>query len=189
MIMEPVIEKKIWTDEELIAFAHDGHKCELIDGEIIMTPVGAEHEQIGAVLLARLYAYVSQRRLGYVWGSSIGYRFKEGNVRSPDVSFVVLGKLVGLKRPPKTFPQFAPDLAVEILSPSDTIEALHQKIVEYFDNGTKLVWVVNPEEQIVLVYHSAQPDTILRVKDQLSGEDVIPGFSMPVAELFAEFNF
>ena len=187
--MEHETTTKIWTDEELMALEHDGHKCELVEGEIIMSPVGMQHEYIGAILLERLTEYVRKNRLGVVLGSSIGYRLKGGNVRSPDVSFVSKKKLAGLKRPPKTFPQFAHDLAVEILSPDDAVEDLHQKIVEYFDNGTKLVWVINAEEQTVLIYHSPQPDTILRVGDQLNGEEVVPLFSIRVADLFAEFEF
>ena len=187
--MQVGAEKKIWTDEALMALEHDGHKCELVEGEIIMSPVGMQHEYVGAILLQRLTEYVRKNRLGVVLGSSIGYRLKRGNVRSPDVSFISKNKLVGVKHPSKKFPHFAPDLAVEILSPDDTVEGLHQKIVEYFDNETKLVWVVNPEEQTVLVYHSPQPDTILRISDQLQGENVVPGFTMQVADLFAEFDF
>ena len=108
---------------------------------------------------------------------------------SPDVSFIAKERLQGAKRAPKKFFDGAPDLAVKILSPSDTIEKLHEKIVEYFDNGAKLIWVLNLEEQIVLVYHTPQPDKLLRTNDELDGEDVVPGFSMPVSELFAELEF
>jgi len=106
-----------------------------------------------------------------------------------DVSFVAMKRLQGLKRPPKKFFHGAPDLAVEILSPDDTVEKIHEKLVEYFENGTTLAWVVNPEEQAVLVYHSPQPDRLLWVGDQLDGESLVPAFSMPVADLFAELEF
>ncbi|TAK56305.1 MAG: Uma2 family endonuclease, partial [Bacteroidetes bacterium] len=161
--METLTLQKTWTDEELMSLEHPGNKCELVDGELIMIPVGPEHEEVGATFIENIRAYVRKHNLGFVWGSSVGYRMNEGNVRSPDVSFVSKEKLKGYKRPPKTFPNFAPDLAVEILSPSDTIESQHQKIVEYFQNGTKLVWVVSPEEQVVFVYHSPRPDKILQI--------------------------
>lgn len=187
--MQAETTKKIWTDEELMSLPDDGNKYEVVNGELVMTPTGAEHEHIGAVLLEKLLGYARSHRLGTVWGSSVGFRLRGGNVRSPDVSFVAKEKLAGLKRPPKKFPEYAPDLAVEILSPEDTVERLHEKIVEYFENGTRLVWVVNPEEQTVLVYRGPQPEKLLRTGDQLDGEKVLPGFAMPVSELFAELDF
>ncbi len=83
----------------------------------------------------------------------------------------------------------APDLAVEIISPSNTFEEIHDKIVEYFDNGSKLVWVIHPDEKSVLVYHQPEPDRLLRASDNLDGEAVIPDFSLPVADLFIELEF
>ncbi len=94
-----------------------------------------------------------------------------------------------MSRPPRGFFQGSPDLAVEILSPSNTIEEIHEKIVEYFDNDTCLVWVIHPDEKYVLVYHSPEPDRFLRSADHLEGEEVVSGFSMAVAELFEEWDF
>ncbi len=116
-------------------------------------------------------------------------RPRKRNFLSPDVSFLAKERFQGLKRPPKKFFDGAPDLLVEILSPSDTVELLHEKIVEYFENGTRLLWVVNPAEQIVLVYHMQQPDRLLRSGEVMDGEQLIPGFTMPVAQLFAELDF
>lgn len=108
--------------------------------------------------------------------------------RSP-VSFVAKERLKGLKRPPRGFFQGSPDLAVEILSPNNTVEELHEKIVEYFENDTRLVWVIHPDEKYLLVYHSPKPDRFLRPQDRLDGEVVVPGFSMAVADLFEEWDF
>jgi Uma2 family endonuclease len=94
-----------------------------------------------------------------------------------------------LSRPIRGFFQGSPDLAVEILSPSNTVEEIHEKIVEYFDNDTRLVWVIHPDEKYVLVYHSPEPDGFLRSADHVEGEEVVPGFSMAVAELFEEWDF
>ncbi len=112
---------------------------------------------------------------------------KSGNFRSPDVSFVGKDSLNGLKRPSKGFFKCVPDLAVEILSSGDIVEGLYEKIVEYFDNDSRLVWIVNPEEQIVLVYRSQQPEKLLRKGENLDGKEIVPGFSLPVSDLFTEF--
>ncbi|MFN6566635.1 Uma2 family endonuclease [Dendronalium sp. ChiSLP03b] len=114
---------------------------------------------------------------------------KSGNKRSPDLSFVARERLQGLKRLPKGFFVGAPDLAVEVISPSNTFAEIHSKLVEYFDSGAKLVWVINPDEQSVLVYRQPQPDKLLKLTDSLDGEEVIPGFTLLVAELFAELDF
>ncbi|MBC7910588.1 MAG: Uma2 family endonuclease [Pyrinomonadaceae bacterium] len=188
--METTVQNKVWTDDELMSLPDNGNKYEVMNEELIVSPAGIEHEEIGVRLIVALASFVRANKLGIVCGSSAGYWM---NTReyflSPDVSFIAKERLGGLKRAPKKFFDGAPDLAVEVLSPRDTIEALHEKIVEYFKNGTRLMWVLNPEEQIVLVYHAPQPDKLLRASDALDGENVIPGFSMPVSELFSEFEF
>lgn len=184
--MGTATEKK-WTEKTLIALPKDGYKHELVNGEVIMVPAGMEHENIVIKLSTALEKFVSEHKLGIVLGSNAGYWMKSGNLRLPDVSFVCREQLQGLKRLPKGFFKGSPDLAVEVLSPSDTIENLHGKIVEYFENDTKLVWVVNPEERTVTVYHSPYPDKLLTDKDVLDGEEILKGFSLPITELFIEF--
>lgn len=187
--MDTAVKNRIWTDDELLALPQDGNKREVIQGDLVVSPAGIEHEDIGVRLILALGAFVKAHKLGIVVGSSAGYWMKNRDFVSPDVSFIAKGRLQGQKRPPKKFLDGAPDLAIEVLSPSDTVEALHDKIVDYFNNGCRLVWVINPEERVALVYHSAQPDQLLRAEDRLSGEDVVPGFSLPVNELFADFDF
>lgn len=188
--MDVAVQNRVWTDEELLSLPDRLKKCEIIRGELVVSPAGIEHEEIGVRLIVTLGAYVRRHKLGIVCGSSAGYWMKGRTAfLSPDVSFIAKDRLQGAKRAPKKFFDGAPDLAVEVLSPSDTIDKLHEKIVEYFDNGAKLIWVLNPEEQTVLVYHTPQPDTLLRAGDALDGEAVVEGFSMPVSELFAELDF
>ncbi len=192
--METVVQNKVWTDDELLALPDDGNKYEVMKGELVVSPAGIEHEELGARLIGALINFMRQHKLGIICGSSAGYWMKPKgseprNFLSPDVSFIAKERLGGAKRAPKKFFDGAPDLVVEILSPSDTVERLHDKIVDYFENGARLLWMVNPEEQFVLVYHSPQPDQLLRSDDVLSGEQVIPGFTLPVSELFAELEF
>ncbi len=172
-----------------MALPDDGQKRELVNGEIIMVPAGAEHGYIAVRLISALDAFVRTTRLGAIFDSGTGFWMVSGNCRAPDASFVRKERLAGSKRPPKGFFHGAPDLAVEILSPNDTIEGIHGKLLEYFENGTALVWVVNPEEQTVLVYHAPQPDQLLRPGMTLDGERLLPGFSLAVGELFAELDF
>jgi Uma2 family endonuclease len=183
-------ENKVWTDEEFMALSADGHRYELVNGELVdMGNSGMEHGGIGSLLGGFLAIYVREHKLGIVCDSSTAFTLKNGNKRSPDVSFVAKERLKGLKRPPRGFFQGSPDLAVEILSPNNTVEELHEKIVEYFENDTRLVWVIHPDEKYVLVYHAIEPDSFLRPQDKLDGEVIVPGFSMAVAELFEEWDF
>ncbi len=188
--MTVAIEKEFWTDKDFISLTQDGHRYELVNGELVeMGNSGMEHGYIACILVAILTSFVREHNLGAVCDSSTAFTLKSGNKRSPDVSFVARERLKGLKRPPRGFFEGSPDLVVEILSPSNTVEEIHEKIVEYFHNGTRLVWVIHPEEKYVLVYHSPEPDCFLRSRDRLEGEDVVQGFSMSVAEFFEEWDF
>ena len=187
--MTVAAENKIWTDEEFMALPRDGN-YELVNGDLVdVGNSGMEHGVLGAFLAGTLLTYVRRDRLGVICDSSTAFTLKNGNKRSPDVPFVAKERLKGLKRLPKGYFQGSPDLAVEILSPGNTVEEIHQKIVEYFENGTRLVWVIHPDERYVLVDHSPEPDRLLRPQDNLDGEDVVSGFAIAVAELFEEWDF
>ncbi|WP_017325370.1 Uma2 family endonuclease [Synechococcus sp. PCC 7336] len=182
--------KKVWTDAEFLALPKDGGRYELLNGEVVdIGNSGMEHGNIGIFLGGALEFYARSEKLGVVCDSSTAFAMKEGNKRSPDVGFVAKERLKGIKRLPKGFFEGTPDLAVEILSPNNTIEEVHRKIVEFFENGTRLVWVIHPDEKFVLVYHSPQPDRLLLVGDSLDGEDIVPGFSLALADLFIELDF
>lgn len=182
-------QKKGWTEEELMSLPDDGNKYELVDEELVMSNAGMEHGYIAGIINIRLGSFVYEQRLGIIFDSSTGFRMKKGNLRAPDVAFVAKERLQGLRRPLKGFFQGSPDLAVEIFSPTDRIEGIHNKMVEYFEHQTRLVWAVNPLEETVLVYHSPQPDKMLRAGDTLDGAEIVPGFSLAIAELFAELEF
>jgi Uma2 family endonuclease len=183
-------ERKVWTDEEFLALPKDGHRYELVNGEILdMGNSGMEHGYVACLLTIVLGGFIRANKLGAICDSSTAFTLKTGNKRSPDFSFISKQRLQGLSRPPRGFFQGSPDLAVEILSPSNTVEEIHDKIVEFFDNDTRLVWVIHPDEKYVLVYHSPEPDGFLRAADLLNGEAVVPGFSMAVSELFEEWDF
>jgi Uma2 family endonuclease len=185
-----VPEKKIWTDEAFMALP-DGHRYEIVHGELIdMGSAGAKHGYIAIILSSALFAVVMAQKLGALFDSSTAFKMKNSNKRSPDISFFAKERLQGMTELPTGFLEGAPDLAVEVLSPGNTVEEIHDKLVEYFENGTRLVWVIHPSEKYVLVYRSAQePDRLLKSADSLDGEDVIPGFTLPVADLFQKLSF
>jgi Uma2 family endonuclease len=189
--LETPAEEKVWTDAEFMALNRDGHRYEIVNGELIdMGNSGAKHGYVCSVLMILLGGYVHIQKLGAMFDSSTAFKLKSGNKRSPDVSFMAKERLQGLDELPDGFLEGAPDLAVEILSPSNTVEEIHNKLVEYFDNGSRLVWVINPKEKYVLVYRSSEePDRLLKSIDSLDGEEIVPGFSLAIAELFQKLGF
>ncbi|MCU0542835.1 MAG: Uma2 family endonuclease [Oscillatoriaceae cyanobacterium Prado104] len=190
-LLETPADKKIWTDAEFMALDRDGHRYELVNGELIdMGNSGAKHGYICSILMILLGGYVRLQNLGAMFDSSTAFKMKSGNKRSPDISFMAKERLQGLDEMPDGFLEGAPDLAVEILSPSNTVEEIDSKLVEYFENGAHLVWVIQPKQKYILVYRSAEePDRLLKSVDSLDGEEIVPGFTLPVADLFQKLNF
>jgi Uma2 family endonuclease len=184
-------EKKVWTDEAFMALPDDGHHYEIVNGELIdMGNSGALHGYVCSTLMILLGGYIRIQNLGAMFDSSTAFKMKNGNKRSPDISFFAKERLQGMTELPSGFLEGAPDLAVEVLSPGNTVEEIDEKITEYFENGTRLVWVISPTQHYILVYRSAQePDRLLKSADSLDGEDVIPGFTLPVADLFQKLSF
>ncbi|MBM3853757.1 MAG: Uma2 family endonuclease [Verrucomicrobia bacterium] len=175
-----------WTEGELMSLPKDGHKRELIEGEIIMSPTGYRHEDIAAAVLTALRLHVRQHKLGSVCGSSLGCWMVTGNLLSPDVSYIHRSRIPRGKDAVQRYFQGAPDLIVEILSPWDRTVRTHDKLVEYFASGARLGWVIDPEKQLALAYRAPDAGRVIGLEDALDGEDVLPGFRLPLAELFAE---
>jgi Uma2 family endonuclease len=181
------VHKKHWTDKELLAFPKDGYEREVVNGELIVSPAGFDHGEIIPRILGRLYMFVADRNLGSVLDGQTGCRMKSGDLFSPDVSFVAKQRTALQRKKRKSFFEGAPDLVVEVLSPSDTVRVTEEKIAQYFENGTRLAWVVHPRSQSVYVYrHGPVADEVLSTADTLNGEKVVPGFSLAVARIFSE---
>jgi Uma2 family endonuclease len=184
-------ETKVWTDAEFMALPDDGNCYELAKGELInLGNSGALHGYIAIILSAALFALVTSRKLGVLLDSSTAFTMKNGNKRSPDIAFFAKERLQGLEELPTGFLEGAPDLVVEILSLGSTIAEIEDKIVEYFANGTRLLWVISPGQHYVLVYRSGyEPQRLLTSGDFLEGEEVVPGFTFPLADLFQKLSF
>lgn len=174
------------TAEELFDMPDGGGRCELVKGEIIrLTPNGAKNGVVTARIGNVLDEYVEAKDLGVCSGAETGFILERDpdTVRAPDAA-VVLASRVPASGVPVGYWPFAPDLAVEVVSPSDRLGDVHVKIAEYFAAGTRLVWLVEPETRTVHVYRSTQHVEVLGTEDDLDGGDVLPSFLCPVQRLF-----
>ncbi len=163
-----------------------GVLCELIDGTLVEKTMGL-YESVLAGIIARLLGeFISANRLGVVAVPDGMYRIKPGQIRLPDVSFVSWNRLPADYRT-NAAPDVSPDLAVEILSASNTVREMARKRTEYFTGGTGLMWVVDPMPRTVTVYVDTESEPVTLTEDQsVDGGDVMPGFSFSIRNLFAE---
>ncbi len=176
------------TEQDLIIFVErDKRLCELINGTLVEKPVTFYESFVATRLSTLLSNHAMPRRLGIVLGADAMMRLVPGQVRLPDVSFVSIQRLPGGQVPREPIPSIAPDLAVEVLSPSNTRAEMRQKLAEYFESGTRLVWLIDPPSKTVAVYEGAvAPARTLSESDTLDGGTVLPGFTLVIAELFAQ---
>ena len=179
---------RLLTAEDMLTFEGDGfHRYELVRGRLVVSePPGEYHGSIAVTIGAELRAFVRPRKLGRVTvESGCVVERAPDTVRGPDVSFV------RRERAPRGeardgFVEGAPDLAVEIYSPSDRAGKVLRKVREYLAGGAGLVWVVYPRKRLVVVHTPDGGKRMVREPESLDGGDVLPGFTLPVAEVFAE---
>ena len=179
------------TADELLVMPHrdeHGNDCrlELIRGEVKrMSPTGRTHGKLCLKLGAVLLDFVESNDLGEALGAETGFTVGRDpdSVLGADIAFVSKERLKGAEDADKFFP-FAPDLAVEVLSPDNRAGELREKIALYFSAGSRMVWVVNPKRRTVAVYSSPHEVRVLGEQDTLEGGDVLPGFGYELSELF-----
>ena len=173
------------VDEFVVASLPEG-KWELVRGEARMTPTpGVPHGRAATKLVVLLSVYAEPKGLGLVFGDSVGYeltRFPH-TVRVPDASFVRAERIPPGGVRPGNF-KFPPDLAVEVLSPSERASELEEKLQDYMLAGTSLIWVVDPVRRTIMTISSGAPVRWLSEGETLDGGTVIPGFSCAVADVF-----
>jgi Uma2 family endonuclease len=173
------------TADELWRMPDDGQRHELVKGELrTMPPAGLEHGIIVLKLSRAIGNYVEAKRLGVAAGAETGFLIARDpdTVRAPDMAFVSATRV---PQPlPKAFPHLAPDLAVEVLSPSDTVYEVEEKVEEWLEAGTLLVWVVNPRRRTITVHRPGRAPQVLTADGELDGEDVLPGFRQRVGGIF-----
>ena len=163
----------------------EGVLCELIDGVLVEKSMGYKESGL-AIWIARLLGtFVEKHNLGLVTGADGTMQLMAGLVRIPDVAFVSWDRIPGDGWPEEPIPDLVPNLAVEVLSRSNTPGEMRLKREDYFSTGVELVWEVDVEARTVTVWTSETESTKLKGKATLDGGDVLPGFSCKVAELFA----
>jgi len=174
------------TAEELLGMPDDGNRYELIEGKLIVnSPAGGEHGQIAAQIAGLLWTHVSANRLGRILVAEPGFLLARDpdTVRAPDVAFVSKERLEKLADR-RGYLELAPDLAVEVVSPTDTFTAVQQKAQAWLAAGTRMVLVVDPETRRVHVYQPAGTVAVLGTDDELDAADAVPGWRVPVRRFF-----
>ncbi len=175
------------TEQDVIAAeaALEKRLCELIDGTLVEKAVGQYESRVAHLIGHFMEDYLEQHDLGICYGADAMLRIVPGRVRLPDVSFVSWGKLPNRELPAEPIANLVPDLAVEVLSESNTRREMENKRREYFQGGARLVWEIYPKTQAARVYTS--PDSFQEIGPDgvLDGSDLLPGFALPLQRLFA----
>jgi Uma2 family endonuclease len=173
------------TVDDLLAMPEDGMRRELVAGELReMTPVGRPHARTFQRINRSLDAHVLEHRLGEVY-AEYGYVLERdpATVRAPDLSFVRTDRLS--ESTDEGYFTGVPDLAIEIVSPNDRLSEVRAKVREYLDAGTRMVIIADPQNRDVMVYQPSRAAIELTVGDVIDGEDVVPGWKLPVRDIFA----
>jgi Uma2 family endonuclease len=181
--------KRVWTEAEIMALREDGFNHEIVDGELVMSPKNDfYHGYICGRLFLALGNFNQAHRLGAILDSSTGFWMKNRNCRAPDISFVTKARLkkLGFKASTHSFFPGAPDLAVEILSPNNTRVEIEARLRDFFASGARLAWVIDPDARRVEVCRSLTERKLIGSGGFMEGEDLLPGFRYPIAELFSE---
>ena len=178
-------EPLVTLEEFLRMPEEDAYRVELVRGRIVREPLpGAAHGWLTGRLVERIGSYARERGLGIVV-TETGFLLsvEPPTVRGPDLAFLARESLPS-KLPSSGFWRVAPDLAVEVVSPSNTAAEIREKVLEYLASGSRLVWVVDPATRSVSCYRSRRDISLLTEDDTLEGGEVLPGFRFSVAELF-----
>jgi Uma2 family endonuclease len=173
-----------YTPEDLLAMA-DEKSYELVDGQLLERKMGGESSWVGGRFYSRLDQFCEEHDLGWALMPDAGYQcfpHQPGLIRRPDVSFIRYGRLAGGVLP-QGWIKIAPDLAVEVVSPNENVYELDEKLEDYWKVGIPLIWVINPNSRIARIYRNDGSGVVLHEDDELSGEDVIPGFRCPLREI------
>lgn len=176
------VTRRAATEEDLRRTPRDGHIYELVDGEIRMSPAGARHGGVSTALVGLLVPFVREKGLGHVLGPDTGHRLPSGNVRCPDVSFVAAGRFPDEKLP-VDFVDLVADLVVEVVSPGDRPRYILDKVGEYLEAGVRLVWVIDPQRSMAVVYRSLTDVHEVGPHEYLEGGDVVPGFRFQLRQI------
>lgn len=174
------------TEADVIAVrGKDKSLCEMIDGVLVEKAKGAYESLLALEIATLLKAFVKQHDLGVVLGADGMLRLVANQVRIPDACFIAWAQLPGRVFPRQPIPSLYPDLAVEVLSESNTRAEMQRKLADYFQAGTQLVWYLDPQRQEMTVYTSPSDSKVVDRHGVLDGGKLLPGLALPVAEIFS----
>jgi Uma2 family endonuclease len=193
VILIPVMEASaphsgaaLLTAEEFWLRCGDDRNLELVGGRVVKhLPTAPTHGSLDSRLNLKLAGYVIERGLGEVYLNT-GFVLARNPdvVRGPDQAFVSASRLAAKPPPPRGFWEIAPDLVVEIVSPEDTAEEIAEKVGDYLRSGVRLIWIIYPRRKQLHVFRPGRDPHILQGDDAIEGEDVVPGFRVPLVELW-----
>ncbi|MEX2175360.1 MAG: Uma2 family endonuclease [Pirellulaceae bacterium] len=170
----------VWLDD------HEDRLCELVDGILVEKAMGAYESMLGVEIASLLRNWVKPRKLGTILGADGLLKLAPGLVRIPDVAYFAMEKFPTGRFPRAKILPLAPDLAVEVLSDSNTKKEMAEKLSDYFTAGARLVWYVDSKAQQVQVFTDPTHSQMVKVDQFLDGGEVLPGFALNLRELFAE---
>lgn len=174
------------TADELLRYPRGKARHELIKGEIqTMSPAGSEHGAVTFQLSTLIGNHVAATRAGRAFGAETGFLIQRDpdTVRAPDIAFIRRERLPSDGLPQGFWPG-APDLAVEVVSPGDTVREIDEKVSDWLAAGCLVVWIVSPRWKTVTVHAAGSPIKMLAADNFLEGDDVLPGFRCAVSEIF-----
>lgn len=173
------------TEADAVRATNTGRPCELIRNTLVEKAMGVPESFLASLMLQFIGPFVRTNRLGITTAPDGMYRMIHGNIREPDVSFTSRSRL---KAELDQVADWCPDLCIEILSPSNSRDEMAEKRKEYFKSGCRLVWIVDHRGRTVEVYSEPATPVVLRSPSVLDGGTVLPGFRLPLDELFAAFD-
>lgn len=177
------------TEADAIRFQdHEDRLFELIDGTLLEKAMGTLESFIAGVLVRLIGNFVAEHDMGIVLPPDGMMRIAPNLVRIPDVSFVSWSRLPNRKIPDQAIAELVPDVAVEVISRSNTREEMERKLSDYFDAGVRLVWYVYPRSREIHVYSAADQVRVLSKHESLDGGDVLPGFTLQVNDAFGQVD-
>src|SRR5712691_7598094 len=174
------------TEKDVIRIeAQENRLFELVDGVLVEKAMGAKESLLALHVGFEVKSYLQSNDLGVALGADGMIRLRPRLVRIPDVSFISWDQIPSGEFPSKPIPDLYPDLAVEVLSDSNTPAEISRKLAEYFEAGCRLAWIIDHKSHTADVYTSPTDCQHLRQHQSLDGRDVLPGFKLPLKELFA----
>jgi len=179
----PKMPATLMTAEELLHTSIPDRRTELVKGILVVRePAGDRHGRVTMNLTIRLGTYVERAAAGQLFAAETGFTLSRApdTVRAADIAFV---RRERLSEPIPGFPELAPDLVVEVLSPGDRPGEVRAKVADWLSAGVRLVWIVDPERRLARVYRRDGSETTVTADGALDGEDVLPGFSCPLASV------